>query len=64
VKGWRGHIAFQALAARSGWRRIAAVSGTIHERGQSLTLDAIKGRIGGGEATANIEARQDTTASR
>src|SRR5262249_25665844 len=34
------------------------VSGTIRSDGQSLTFDAIKGKIGGGEATASIDTRQ------
>jgi large subunit ribosomal protein L24 len=34
------------------------VSGIVKSDGQSLTLDTVKGGIGGGEATANIEARQ------
>jgi hypothetical protein len=61
VKGWRGRIAFQALGGTlPGGGELRPVSGTITSDGQSLTLDAIKGRIGGGEATANIEARQDS----
>ena len=34
------------------------MSGVVKSDGQSLTFDAIKGKIGGGEATANIDARQ------
>ena len=34
------------------------MSGTVKSDGQSLTFDAIKGKIGGGEATASIDARQ------
>jgi large subunit ribosomal protein L24 len=33
------------------------VSGTVRSDGQSLTFDTIKGKIGGGEATATIDAR-------
>jgi large subunit ribosomal protein L24 len=33
------------------------VSGVVKSDGQSLTFDAIKGKIGGGEATATIDAR-------
>ena len=33
------------------------VSATVKSDGQSLTFDAIKGGIGGGEATANFDAR-------
>ena len=35
------------------------VSGTLKSDGQSLTFDSIKGGIGGGEATANIDTRQN-----
>ena len=59
LKGWRGHIAFQALrGALPGGGEFRPVSGSIKSDGQSLTFDAIKGGIGGGEATANIDAKQ------
>ena len=59
LKGWRGHVAFQALrGALPGGSELRPVSGTVKGDGQSLTFDAIKGGIGGGEATANIDARQ------
>ena len=58
VKGWRGRIAFQALrGALPGGSELQPVSGAVKSDGQSLTFDAIKGKIGGGEATANIDAR-------
>ena len=58
-KGWRGHVAFQALRGTlPGGGELHPVSGTVKSDGQSLTFDAIKGGIGGGEASANIEARQ------
>ncbi len=60
VKGWRGRIAFQALGGTfPGGGELRPVSGTIIGNGQSLTFDAIKGRIGGGEAVASIDAKQD-----
>ena len=60
VKGWRGRIAFQALGgALPDGAELRPVSGTIRSDGQSLTLDAIKGRIGGGDVTATIDAKQD-----
>jgi hypothetical protein len=60
LKGWRGRIAFQALGGTlPGGIELRPVSGTVRSDGQSLTLDTIKGKIGGGEATANIDARQD-----
>jgi large subunit ribosomal protein L24 len=59
VKGWRGRIAFQALrGALPGGGELRPVSGTIKSDGQSLMLDAIKGGIGGGEATANLDVKQ------
>ena len=59
LKGWRGRIAFQALrGSLPGGGELRPVSGTVKSDGQSLTFDAIKGGIGGGEATANIDAKQ------
>jgi AsmA-like C-terminal region/AsmA family len=58
LKGWRGHVAFQALrGALPGGGELRPVSGTIKSDGQSLTFDAIKGTIGGGEATASLDAK-------
>ena len=58
LKGWRGHIAFQALRGTlPGGGELRPVSGTLKSDGQSLTFDAIKGGIGGGEASANIDAK-------
>ena len=65
LKGWRGHIAFQALrGALPGGAELRPVSGIVKSDGQSLTFDAIKGGIGGGEATATIDARATSAASR
>ena len=59
LKGWRGRIAFQALrGALPGGGELRPVSGTVKSDGQSLTFDTIKGGIGGGEASANIDAKQ------
>ncbi|THD73609.1 MAG: AsmA family protein [Bradyrhizobium sp.] len=58
LKGWRGRIAFQALRGElPGGGELRPVSGTVRSDGQSLTLDGIKGTIGGGEATASIDAK-------
>jgi large subunit ribosomal protein L24 len=57
-KGWRGNVAFQAL--RGGLPdnlELRPVSGAIRSDGQSITFDALKGKIGGGEASATIDAR-------
>jgi hypothetical protein len=57
-KGWRGRIAFQALrGALPGGGELRPVSGTIKSDGESLTFDAIKGGIGGGETAATIDTR-------
>ena len=58
LKGWRGHVAFQALRGiLPGGGELRPVSGTVKSDGQSLTFDAIKGTIGGGEATASLDAK-------
>jgi len=62
VKGWRGRIAFQALGGTlPDGAELRPVSGIIRSDGQSLTLDTIKGRIGGGDVIATIAARQDAS---
>ena len=58
VKGWRGQLVFQALhGLLPGGSELQPVSGTVKADGQSVTFDAIKGRIAGGEVTATIDAR-------
>src|SRR3977135_2901348 len=58
-KGWRGRIAFQALhGSLPGGGELRPFGGTIKSDGQSLTFDSIRGMIGGGEATANFDAKQ------
>jgi large subunit ribosomal protein L24 len=60
LKGWRGRIAFQALGGKlASGLELRPVSGAVRSDGQSLVFDTIKGKIGGGDATANIDARQD-----
>jgi large subunit ribosomal protein L24 len=59
TKGWRGNIAFQALRGTlPGGSELQPVSGTVKADGQSLTFDPLKGKIGGGDATAKLDARQ------
>jgi AsmA-like C-terminal region/AsmA family len=59
TKGWRGRVAFQALrGSLPGGGELQPVSGTVRGDGQSLTFEDIKGKIGGGEAIVNIDARQ------
>ena len=58
LKGWRGRIAFQALrGSLPGGGELRPVSGTVKSDGQSLTFDALKGGIGGGEASATIDVK-------
>jgi uncharacterized protein involved in outer membrane biogenesis len=58
LKGWRGRVAFQALRGTlPGGSELRPVSGTVKSDGQSLSFDGIKGGIGGGEASATIDAK-------
>jgi hypothetical protein len=58
LKGWRGKVAFQALRGLlPGGSELQPVSGVVKSDGQSLTFDAIKGKIGGGDASANVDVR-------
>jgi len=58
LKGWRGRVAFQALGGLlPGGGELRPVGGVIRSDGQALTLDNIKGRLGGGDVTASIDAR-------
>ncbi|CAN5178366.1 AsmA-like C-terminal region-containing protein [soil metagenome] len=59
LRGWRGKLAFQALnGALPGGGELRPVSGTIKGDGGSLVLENVKGGIGGGEATIDLDARQ------
>jgi len=59
LQGWRGRLAFQALrGVLPGGGELRPVSGVIKADGQSLIFDGLKGTIGGGEAAADVEARQ------
>ena len=58
AKGWRGRIAFQALRGLlPGGSELQPVSGVVKSDGQSLSFDAIKGKIGGGDVTASVDAK-------
>jgi large subunit ribosomal protein L24 len=60
LKGWRGRVAFQALnGVLPGGIELRPLGGVAKNDGQSLTLEALKGKIGGGDATATIDARQE-----
>ena len=59
TSAWRGKVTFEALhGLLPGGAELQPVSGIIRSDGQSLTFDGVKGKIGGGEATASIDARQ------
>lgn len=59
LQGWRGRLAFQALrGALPGGGELRPVSGVVKGDGQSLTFDNLKGAIGGGTASADIQAKQ------
>ncbi|MGA2057288.1 MAG: AsmA-like C-terminal region-containing protein [Bradyrhizobium sp.] len=58
LKNLRGQIAFQALrGVLPGGSELRPISGILKGDGQSLSIDGIKGGIGGGEASGAIEAR-------
>jgi hypothetical protein len=60
LKGWRGHVAFQAQGGvLPGGSELRPLGGSLKSDGRSLTFDAIKGRIGGGDVTAGVEVTQD-----
>jgi len=59
AKGWRGRIAFQALRGQlPGGSELQPVSGVVRSDGQSLSIDGVKGIIGGGEVSASMDAKQ------
>jgi hypothetical protein len=61
LQGWRGRLAFQALRGTlPGGGELRPVSGVIKSDGQSLTFEGLKGMIGGGEASAELDAKQTT----
>ena len=58
LRGWRGKLAFQALSAvLPGGTEVRPLGGAIKGDGQSLILEDVKGSIGGGEATLDLDAR-------
>jgi large subunit ribosomal protein L24 len=59
LQGWHGRLAFQALNGRlPGGGELRPIGGVIKADGQSVTFENLKGATGGGEATADIEAKQ------
>ena len=59
TKGWRGEVAFQALRGElPDGVELRPISGAVRSDGQSLSFDAVKGGLGGGQAAASLDARQ------
>ena len=62
-KGWRGQLAFEALRGTlPGGIELRSVSGIVKGDGQSMTFDAMKGKIGDGDATARLNIGKPPTA--
>jgi hypothetical protein len=62
TQGWRGQIAFQALRGLlPGGSELQPVGGLVKSDGQSLTFDAIKGKIGGGDVAATIDMKRSAS---
>ncbi|SMX56790.1 conserved hypothetical protein; putative AsmA-like protein [Bradyrhizobium sp. ORS 285] len=58
VKGWRGRVAFQALSgAVLNGTDLRPLAGAIKSDGQSVTIENLKGKLGGGDVIATVEAR-------
>ncbi|EAQ36450.1 hypothetical protein NB311A_20971 [Nitrobacter sp. Nb-311A] len=58
-EGWRVQLAFAALRGTlPGNVELRPVSGVVKGDGHSLTFDAMKAKIGDGDATANLHVRQ------
>jgi hypothetical protein len=59
LQGWRGQLSFQALRGMlPAGGELRPVSGVIRNDGQSLIFDTIKGKMGGGNAIADIAAKK------
>ncbi len=57
-RGWRGHVGFEALSATlPGGIELRPLGGTAKSDGQSLQLEALKGKIGGGDVSGSLDAR-------
>ncbi|MBS0531545.1 MAG: AsmA family protein [Proteobacteria bacterium] len=60
-EGWRGQLTFEALrGVLPGGVELRPVSGIVSGDGQSLTLDAMKGKLGDGDAAGRINVRKTT----
>ncbi|MBV9066786.1 MAG: hypothetical protein JO004_13610, partial [Methylobacteriaceae bacterium] len=61
-RGWRGHVGFEALnATLPGGIELRPLGGNVKSDGQSLQLEGLKGKIGGGDASGSFEARSNAS---
>ena len=59
-RGWRGSVGFEALSATlPGGIELRPLGGTVKSDGQSLQLEALKGKIGGGDVNGSLDARSN-----
>ncbi|WP_315736849.1 MULTISPECIES: AsmA-like C-terminal region-containing protein [unclassified Bradyrhizobium] len=60
LKGWRGRVSFQALSgAILNGTDLRPLGGAIKSDGQSLSIENLKGKLGGGDVTATVDARSN-----
>ena len=57
VGRWRGQLAFSALGASLGALEMRPLAGVLKSDGDTLTLDAINGNLGGGTVKGDLIAR-------
>lgn len=58
LQGWRGQLVFEALrASLPGGAELQPFNGVIKSDGRALTVNAIKGKIGGGDLVADIDLK-------
>lgn len=58
LKGWHGRVTFQALSGTlPGGGELRPAGGAIKSDGRTLTVENLKGRLGGGDVSATIDAR-------
>jgi AsmA-like C-terminal region/AsmA family len=59
-RGWRGHVGFEALSATlPGGIELRPLGGTLKSEGQSLQLESLKGKIGGGDVSGSLDVRSN-----
>lgn len=63
LQGWRGKLAFQTLRAKlPGGSELQPLSATVASDGQALTIDAIKGKLGGGDLSGDMDLKPSAAA--